>query len=140
MAQGKPMIASAASGGHSFGAAVELPAAWPAPAEDQVLGRSDGTSLSLREMSARSMAAQTLMIALPLVTTWPDLIFGGLPKTTVHCQPRPSSSTVYWTPRYSIDRPVAFRRRSEPQSLAALPAAARPAVMAYGWTIEKANF
>jgi hypothetical protein len=81
-------------------------------------------------MNARSMAAQTLMIALPLVTAWPDLVFGGLPKTTVYCQPWLSSSRVYWTPRYSIDRPVAFRRRSEPQILVALRSRAKVAVIA----------
>jgi hypothetical protein len=77
------------------------------------------------------MAAQTLMIAAPFVTAWPDLIVGGLPKTTAHCQPpRPSSSRVYWTSRYSIDRPVAFRRRSGPQILVALGSRAKVAVMA----------
>jgi hypothetical protein len=76
------------------------------------------------------MAAQTLMIAALFVTAWPDLIVGGLPKTTAHSQPpRPSSSRVYWTSRYSIDRPVAFRRRSVPQILEALRGAAKVAVM-----------
>jgi hypothetical protein len=72
------------------------------------------------------MAAQTLMTAAPLVTARPDLSFGGLPKSTAHCQPlRPSSSRVYWTSRYSIDRPVAFRRRSRLQILVALHSRAK---------------
>jgi hypothetical protein len=76
------------------------------------------------------MVAQTVIIAARLLTAWPDLIFGGLPKTTVHCQPpRPSSSRVYCTSRYSIDRPVALRRRSQPLILVALLAAAKPAVI-----------
>jgi hypothetical protein len=76
------------------------------------------------------MASQTLIIAARLLTARPDLIFGGLPKTTVHCQPpRPSSSRVYCTSRYSIDRPVALRRRSQPLILVALLAAAKPAVI-----------
>ena len=100
------------------------------PAQNHGAGCSDCTRLNLREPSTRSMAAQTLMIALPLVTAWPDLIVGGLPKTTAHCQPpRPSSSRVYWTSRYSIDRPVAFRRRSGPQILVALRSCAKAAVM-----------
>jgi hypothetical protein len=76
------------------------------------------------------MAAQTLMIAVPFLTAWPDLIVGGLPKTAVHRQPRPSSSRVYWTSRYSIDRPVVFRRRSGPQILVALRSRAKVAVIA----------
>ena len=77
------------------------------------------------------MAAQTLMIAAPLVTAWPDLIVGGLPKTTAHCHPpKPSSSRMYWTSRYSIDRPVGFRRRSEHQILVALRSRAKVDVMA----------
>jgi hypothetical protein len=75
------------------------------------------------------MAAQTLRIAVPFLTARPDSIVGGLPKTTVHRQPRPSSSRVYWMSRYSIDRPVAFRRRSGPQSLVALRSRAKLAVM-----------
>jgi hypothetical protein len=47
----------------------------------------------------------------------------------VHCQPRSSSSRVYWTSRYSIDRPIAFQRRSGPQILVALPSRAKIAVM-----------
>jgi hypothetical protein len=72
------------------------------------------------------MAAQTLMTAAPLVTAWPDLIFGGLPK------PRPIASRqghlpqeCIWTSRYSIDRPVGPRRRSRPQILVALHSRAK---------------
>ena len=56
---------------------------------------------------ARSIAAHTLSIAVPLLTAWPDLIVSGLPNETAHCQSPPSSrTTVYSMPRYSIDRPI----------------------------------
>jgi hypothetical protein len=95
------------------------------------VGRSDRRGrLNWREPSVRSIAAQTLRIAVPLFTLWPDLIIGGLPKTTLHRQPRPSSSRVYWTSRYSIDRPVWPQARSGPQILVALRSRAKVAVMA----------
>jgi hypothetical protein len=56
---------------------------------------------------ARSIAAHTLIIAVPLLAAWPDLIVSGLPNETAHCQSPPSSrTTVYSMPRYSIDRPI----------------------------------
>ena len=56
---------------------------------------------------ARSIAAHTLVIAVPLLAAWPDLIVSGLPNETAHCQSPPSSrTTVYSMPRYSIDRPI----------------------------------
>jgi hypothetical protein len=45
-----------------------------------------GTSLSFSGATARSITAQTLSIATPLVVAWPDLIFSGLPNDTNHCQ------------------------------------------------------
>jgi hypothetical protein len=95
------------------------------------VGRSDRRSrLNWREPSVRSIAAQTLRIAVSFLAVWPDSIFGGLPKTTVHRQPPPSSSRVYWTARYSIDRPVWPQARSGPQILVALRSRAKTAVMA----------
>ena len=64
-----------------------------------------------RCQSARSITAQTLRIAVPLVKAWPDLTFSALPRTTLHCQPRSSSATVYWTPRYSIFSPGGTNRK-----------------------------
>jgi hypothetical protein len=55
--------------------------------------------------------------------------FGGAPKHGPLPARLSPSVGVYWTPRYSIDRPVAFRIRSDPQILVALPAAASPASM-----------
>jgi hypothetical protein len=64
-----------------------------------------GGKLSLR--CVRSIAAHTLSTAAPLLVVWPDLIVSGLPNDTAHCQsPRSSRTTVYSTPRYSIDRPI----------------------------------
>src|ERR1700722_20193230 len=64
-----------------------------------------GRKLTLR--CVRSIAAHTLSTAAPLLVAWPDLIVAGLPNDTAHCQsPRSSRTTVYSTPRYSIDRPI----------------------------------
>ena len=66
-----------------------------------------GLDFQLALRCARSIAAHTLSIAVPLLAARPDLIVSGLPNTTVHCQSPPSSrTTVYSMPRYSINRPI----------------------------------
>jgi hypothetical protein len=69
------------------------------PAQNHGVGRIDRSRLNWREPSTRSIAAQTLRIAIPLVGAWPDLIFGAdYPK------PRPIASRQGHLPQGYIGR------------------------------------